>query len=141
MKPALLLLLAWGALRADLAAVRAEPNLEKRSHLAFDNAAAALRRAKEAYAAADIEGAGGFLGEAAASVELGAQALHSTGKNPSRSPKHFKSGEIALRDLLRKLEHFGMDMDEGDRAMLERVRLRVQRVHEELLEGIMGKKK
>ena len=50
MKVALAVLLCCAPLAADLAQVRAEPNLEKRSHAALDLAEKSLRASRQAYA-------------------------------------------------------------------------------------------
>jgi len=125
----------------DLARVEAEPNLEKRAHAALDNADDALRLAREAYAKGDDGGATARLDEVQRSVELADSALKQTGKNPSRSPKHFKQAEMRTRDLLRKLDGFRDQMSVADRAAAERVVEAVQKIHDAWLDGIMGKKK
>jgi broad specificity phosphatase PhoE len=131
----------WAApCRADLAAAKAEPNLEKRSRAALENANHALRKAKEVYAS-DTRRACEWIEEVAESVEISGAALRATGKNPSRNPKHFKQAEIATRDLARKLDHFAKDVDEADRETVQKARARVLHIQDEILEGIMGKKK
>jgi hypothetical protein len=125
----------------DLARVEAEPNLEKRAHAALDNAVEALRQARDAYAKGDDAGTNARLEEVQRSVELAASALEQTGKNPSRSPKHFKQAELRTRDLLRKLDGFRDQMSVADRAAAERVVEAVQKIHDAWLDGIMGKKK
>ena len=125
----------------DLARVEAEPNLEKRAHAALDNADDALRLAREAYAKGDDGVATARLDEILRSVELADNALKQTGKNPSRSPKHFKQAEMRTRDLLRKLDGFRDQMSVADRAAAERVVEAVQKIHDAWLDGIMGKKK
>jgi hypothetical protein len=121
--------------------VEAEPNLEKRAHAALDNADDALRHAREAYAKGDDGGANARLDEIQESVELADSALKQTGKNPSRSPKHFKQAEMRTRDLLRRLDGFRDQMSVADRASAERVVEAVQKIHDAWLDGIMGKKK
>ena len=74
-------------------------------------------------------------------MALADSTLKQTGKNPSRSPQHFKYAELRTRDLLRKLDGFRDDMSVADRPALERVIATVQKIHDALLEGIMGKKK
>jgi hypothetical protein len=65
-----------------------------------------------------------------------------TGKNPRNSPRWFKAAEISTRDLSKKLETFQRDMDFADRPLLDKVKARVQQVHDELLLGLMeGKRK
>lgn len=144
-----MLLLAMGAALGqtaatpdeDLARVGAEPNLEKRAHAALENAEEALKQAREAYAKGDDAAATARLEEVERSVELAASALEQTGKNPSRSPKHFKQAELSTRGLLRKLDNFRDEMSVADRAVEERVAEAVQKIHDAWLDGIMGKKK
>ena len=134
---------AWaGPLRADLKTALAEPNLGKRSKLALDNAAVALKAAREAYGTGDNQAAAAAAGEVQQSVDLAYDSLMKTGKNPRNSPRWFKPAEIATRDLSKKLDSFQRDMDYTDRPLLDQVKARVQQVHEELLLGLMeGKRK
>jgi len=125
----------------ELSRVEAEPNLEKRAHAALDNADDALRRAREAYTKGDDATTNARLDEVEKSVELADTALKQTGKNPSRSPKHFKQAEMRSRDLLRRLDGFRDQMSVSDRAAAERVVEVVQKIHDAWLDGIMGKKK
>jgi hypothetical protein len=131
-----------GDLRADLTGARAERNLEKRSKLALDNALAAYQAARAAYDKGDNERVAAAAAEIEESVDLAYTSLKETGKDPRRSPKWFKRAEIATRDLLRKLEGFQQEMSFSDRPMLDKVKGRVQQVHDDLLLGLMeGKKK
>jgi hypothetical protein len=129
---------AW----ASLDAAKAEPNLEKRSGLALDNASRVLKSAQDAYLAqGDMKQVEASLEEVSASVELAWDSLQQTHKNPSRSPKFFKKAEIDTRELLRRIDDLRAQMSVEDRDPLEKVRAVVQKVHESLLEGIMGGKK
>jgi hypothetical protein len=142
--PAVLMLgCAWaGCLRADLKPALAESNLGKRSKLALDNAAAALKAAREAYATGDNQTVAAAVDEILQSVDLAYDSLMKTGKNPRNSPRWFKAAEISTRDLSKKLETFQRDMDFADRPLLDKVKARVQQVHDELLLGLMeGKRK
>jgi len=130
-----------GASADNLARLQAEPNLEKRAHAALNNAEEALKQARDAYTNGDTAAAESRLEEVEQSVELADSTLKQTGKNPSRSPKHFKYAELRTRDLLRKLDGFRDDMSVADRPVIERVIATVQKIHDALLEGIMGKKK
>jgi monoamine oxidase len=125
----------------DLARVQSEPHPDKRAHMALDNADDALKHARDAYDKGDNEAMPARLQEVERSVELAESSLKQTGKNPSRSPKHFKYAELKTRDLLRKLESFRQGMSVADRPALERVIGTVQKIHDALLEGIMGKNK
>ena len=134
---------AWtGPLRADLKTALAESNLGKRSKLALDNAAVALKTAREAYGKGDNQAVAAAAGEILQSVDFAYDSLIKTGKNPRSSPRWFKAAEISTRDLSRKLDSFQRDMDFADRPLLDQVKARVQQVHDELLLGLMeGKRK
>ena len=134
-------LLSAGTERADLASARTEPDLEKRSRKALSNAATALKTARESYRSAELSKVEAALEEVRESVELADLSLKQTGKQPSRSPRHFKHAEIKTRELLRKLEDFRAEMSIEDRAIADKVRAYVQQVHDQLLLGIMGEKK
>lgn len=126
----------------DLEAARAEPNLEKRSKLALDNAEAALKAARAAYNKDDAAAAAAALEEMRQSVDLARDSLKQTGKDPRSHPKYFKQAEIATRDLLRKMETFQQEMSYLDRSLVDGAKTRVQQVHDELLMGLMeGNKK
>ena len=134
---------AWvGSLRADLKPALAQPNLGKRSKLALDNAAVALKAAREAYGKGDNEKVAAAIAEIQQSVNLAYDSLMQTGKNPRNSPRWFKPAEMATRELSKKLDTLQRDMEYADRAMLDQVKTRVQQVHDELLLGLMeGKQK
>ena len=131
-----------GCLRADLKPALAESNLGKRSKLALDNAAMALKAAREAYAKGDNQKVAAAADEIQQSVDLAYDSLMKTGKNPRNSPRWFKPAEISTRELSKKLDTFQQEMDFADRPLLDKVRARVQQVHDELLLGLMeGKRK
>jgi hypothetical protein len=134
---AILLLPAAGVLHADLKAALAEHDLGKRSKLALDNAAELLKAVRETYQKGDNQGLGPLLKELEDSVNLAWDSLESTGKNPRKSPKWFKSAEIETRNLLKKLESLQHDMGFEERAWLDQVKIRMQKVHDDLLVGLM----
>jgi hypothetical protein len=109
--------------------------------MALDNADQVLRLAKEAYSQGDIQRTQAALEELRDSVLLAHESLRQTGKNPSRSPKHFKHAEIKTRGFLRQLGDFRETMSWEDRDALDQVRAAIEKVHQELLLGIMGGKK
>lgn len=127
---------------ADLQRAMAEPNLEKRSHLALENAKTAYQAMRAAYDKAEMEKVTAAIKEFEESVELSHTSLNQTGKNPRKSPKYFKQAEIATRDLLRRLDTFQREMSFDDRPALDPTIKKLQRIHDELLVGLMeGKKK
>lgn len=140
-------ILGWAALAAaaapaaDLAAALAEPNLEKRSRKALQNAERAFNNARQSYEQGRLKPTLAALEELRESVELAYESLKQTGKDPARSPKHFKHAEIKTRQLLRQLGDFRSRMAVDDREPVDPVYRRVETIHEDLLLGIMGKKK
>src|SRR5262245_36578165 len=107
------------ALAFDLAAVKSEPNLEKRSDRALDNANVALDAARDAYNNGDYDQSQAQLDEVGASVDLAYESLTQTGKDPRRSPKWFKRAELRTRELLRRLEGLRDTVSFADRDRVE----------------------
>ena len=132
--------LIFALLAFDLTAIRQEPNLERRSDLALENAATALTGCSEAYKSGDLEKTMAAAAEIEESVTLAYDSLRDTGKDPRRNPKFFKRAEMTTRQLLRRLDGLIESMSIKDRAILLVVRDRVSDIHDELLNGIMKKK-
>jgi hypothetical protein len=136
-----LFLIPSGVLHADLKRAMAEPNLEKRSGLALENAAAALKAARDAYDRNDTDLVAKDAAEVQESVDLAYESLVQSHKNP-RNSAWYKKAEIATRNLSRRIESFQDNMSYADRPMLDKVKADVQKVHDELLMGVMeGKRK
>jgi hypothetical protein len=125
----------------DLGAVKNEPNPEHRSELALNNANTALDAARTAYDSGDTAKAEMDLEEVKQSVDLAYDSLSSTGKDPRRSPKYFKKAEMSIRLLLRRLEGVAQNFSVADRTGIEQIRDHVSEIHDNLIEGIMSKKK
>ena len=113
---------------ADLSAVMAENNLEKRSEAAVRHAEQVLKTTRKAYDAGDMDKAQAGLSEIGEAVELAWKSLEETGKDPHKKPKYFKKAEIGTRKLLRRLDAFSREMNVADRPMLESLRKRVSGV-------------
>ena len=128
--------------RADLKQALAEPNLEKRSKLALDNAETAYQTLRSAYEKGDNTQTAAAAREITESVDLAYTSLTGTGKDPRKSPKWFKRAEIETRDLLRRLDNFQQQMSFDDRPLVEPAKAKLQQVHDSLLVGLMeGKRK
>ena len=139
-----LVLSLWCAVpaRADLKAALAEPDLEKRSGLALENASDALKAVRQSYDQNDNVLVAALANEIEQSVDLAQTSLQQTGKDPRNHPKWFKRAEITTRDLLRRLETAQQQMSYADRPLLDKVKAQVTKVHDDLLLGLMeGKKK
>jgi hypothetical protein len=131
------LIFAPGLLPADLRIALNEHDLGKRSKLALDNAGAALKEAREAYQKGDDKALAAAALEIEDSVSLAWDSLESTGKNPRKSPRWFKQAEIETRDLLKKLDTLQRDLGFEDRPVLDNAKARLQKVHDDLLKGVM----
>jgi hypothetical protein len=141
--PSILMLLALGLvpatglLHASLKAALAEHDLGRRSKLALDNAGSALKAVREAYQKGDNPEVAEAAREFQESVDLAWDSLESTGKNPRKSPRWFKQAEIETRNLLKKLGTLQDDMGFEDRPVLDKAKARLQKVHDDLLTGLM----
>ena len=124
----------------DLAAIKMEPNLERRSERAIDNASVAMDSARDAATAGDPAKIKAALEELRDSVDLAYQSLVDSGKSARRSPKFFKKAELKTRELMRRLEGLAQAVDSDDRTVVESVRDRVSKVHDDLIQDIMQKK-
>jgi hypothetical protein len=130
-----------GWANADLEAVKLEPNLEKRSDLAMANAGRALDEAREAYRNGENAKMQSALEEIRSSVELAQSSLQETGKHARRSPKHFKRVEMSTRSLLRRLQSFESDVSVEERPAITKLRSDLELIRDQLVLGIMSKKK
>ena len=131
------LISAPGLLPADLKIALNEKDLGRRSKLALDNAAVALKEAREAYQKGDDKLLALAALEIEDSVSLAWDSLESTGKNPRKSPRWFKPAEIETRNLLKKLDSLQQDIGFEDRPVLDKAKARLQKVHDDLLKGVM----
>jgi hypothetical protein len=129
-----------GLLVIDLASVKLEPNPEKRSDLALENANGALDRAREASSAGDAQKLSEALNEVVESVGLAYDSLEASGKE-ARNSRFFKRAEVRTHEMVRRLSDMARAVSLEDQPLIEKVRDRVSEVHDNLLEGIMSKKK
>jgi|SRR5579871_2295199 len=134
--PALIILF----LAVDLASIRTEANLERRSDLALDYAHQAVDTARDSYASGDVSKMRAALVEAGDAVDVSYQSLSETVKNP-RNNKSFKRAELRTRELMRRLDGLAQTVSVDDRDPITKLRDRIAEVHDNLLKGIMSKKK
>lgn len=134
------ILLALFLAVSSLSDVKTEPNPEKRSELALQNANRAIDDARAAYDAGDMPKTDAQLNEVRESVNVSLEALESSGKKP-RNSKYYKHAEIRLREMLRRLSGFRDEMSVEDRKPLDDAAARLQEVHDRLLSAIMSKKR
>jgi hypothetical protein len=121
----------------DLASIKLEPNLDRRSERALDNASSAMDAARDA--ASDEAKLKPALEELRGSVDLCYQSMVESGKG-HRNLRLIKKAELKTREIMRRLEGLAQAVDSEDRALVETVRERVAKVHDDLIQEIMKKK-
>ena len=136
----LAMVLTAQAIHADLADVRNEPNLEKRSEKALENANAAVDEARKAYKSSDLVVFEARLREVEESAALSYQSLEDTGKAARRSPKFFKRAEMKMHALAKRLEALGGDVNFEDRVLVEAARKKLSDLEDKIVFEIMTKK-
>ncbi len=115
------LLLQSMARGTDMASVKAEPNLEKRSELALVYAGEIVSEMRKELHASSTGRIREQLRDFEAAVDLSVDSLMATGKNARNRPKYFKRAEQKMRDLNRRIETLQRDMSIDDRPVLEGV--------------------
>ena len=137
---AILVLFSSVTLFADVAKVKAEPNLERRSALALDEAESLLTAARKSYEGGEIDQFKRELKQTAELIDLSYESLQETGKNARRSPKWFKRAEQRLLYMLRRVDALQRDVAVEDRPLVDPVLKKARDVHDQLLQDIMSKK-
>jgi len=143
---AVLLLLA-GALMAapplvlTFDQIKAEPNPERRARMAIDFAILVERDAEAAYTRNDLEVLGAQLKTVTEAVELADSSFEASHKTPGRNPAPYKYAELRSRELLVRMNDLQKKMDSEERAIIDPAIARVQAIHDEWFEGIMGRKR
>jgi len=135
-----MLLLFTLMLALDLAGIKAEPKLEKRSQLALQFADSAVDSARDLYKKGEIDACRTALGEIETAVQLSYDSLLATGKDPRRNSTPFKDAEKSTRQILRRLDSLSDLMSALDREAVEPAQHTVSDIHDKLIIGIMGKK-
>ena len=125
---------------ADLAEIKAEPSAEKRAMMALDYAGKSLISVREHLQASGIDELKKGLTEFQDAMDLTMESLEATGKNPAKSPNQFKKAELRIREYMRKLKTLEHDLGFEERALLKPVIERVEKIQDQLVQGIMRKK-
>lgn len=125
-------------MRADLGPIRAEKNLFRRARRAVENADRMMDTARDAYQKGQRKAMMNALKELDDSLALAYESLKETGRKPRKISNHYKRAEIGSRKLLRRLEDFRDEMSYTDRAPIDEVIKKVQKIHDQLLRDVMG---
>ena len=124
----------------ELDSIKAERDPERRSDRALDWADRLLSVSRDNYAEGDYKKALAGVNEIRESVDLAQKSLMESHKNPHKS-KYYKKAELRLRELARHLEEFKRESSVDDRPPIDSLIAHVNEVHDELLTGILEKKK
>jgi hypothetical protein len=124
----------------DLAAVKTEPDLNRRSELAMANAEEQIDAARMAYQAGDEAAEAAAVQEIADSVQLCYDALGQTHGEP-RKNRYYKKAELRVSALMRRLSGFRDDVDVDFRGKVDAVLKKISDIHDEMLSDIMSKRK
>ena len=142
MIPALLILIAITGMLAfaDLAEVKAEPDLNRRSELALINADEKIDQARQAYRAGNEAAEITAIQEVAESVTLCYDSLEKTHGAPRKS-RYYKRAELKVSAMMRRLSGFRDEVSFDFRPKVEDVLKRLSDIHDELLSDIMSRRK
>ena len=133
---ALILVLAF----FDLAAVKSEPDLNRRSEMALANAEEKLDAARQAYMAGNDAAEAAAVQEIGESVELCYQSLEQTHGAPRKS-RYYKRAELKVSELMRHLSGFRDEVSYDFRPKVDVVLKKISDIHDQLLSDIMSRKK
>jgi hypothetical protein len=125
---------------ADLASVKTEPDLNRRSELALVNADQKLDEARQAYMAGNDRAEEAAIQEVEESVTLCYATLGQTHGEPRKS-KYYKHAELRVSALMRRLTGFRDEVGFEFRPKIEAVLTKLSDIHDQLISDIMSRKK
>ncbi|MGQ9633978.1 MAG: hypothetical protein ACUVXB_06990 [Bryobacteraceae bacterium] len=123
--------------RADLKRALAEPNLERRARLAWENAETQVKNAAKNYAAGDWEATMEVLKEVCESLALAQKSLVAAVKNP-RNSRSYKNFEVRTRAILKHLGALHERMSFEERQQVEGLVEQIREIHDDALWAVMG---
>ena len=125
---------------ADLATVKLEPDLNRRSELALMNADEKIDAARQAYQAGNEAAEEAAIQEVADSVVLSYDSLEQTHEAPRKS-RYYKRAELKVSALMRRLAGFRDEVSFDFRPRVEAALKKLSDIHDDLLSDIMSRKK
>jgi hypothetical protein len=134
------LLLAAVAATAQLDAVKSEPDPNKRAELAVDQADRDLDAARQAWQNGDWTRTLAALTQMKESAELADASLEQTTRQP-RNNRHYKTVEMKMRTLIRRVDDFRQEVDYEQRDAVKEAETRLQELHDKILDAVMTKKR
>jgi hypothetical protein len=133
-------LLAGVVAAGQLDTVKAEPDLNRRAELAVDQADHALDAARKAWQDGDWSATESALAQLRDAAELSNASLEQT-KQPPRNNRHYKTVEMKMRNLLRRVDAFRLEVDYDQRDAVNQVETRLQELHDKILDAVMTKRR
>lgn len=133
------LLAAVGAM-AQADSVKSVPDPNKRAELAVDRADRDLDAARQAWQGGDWTKAQSALAQMEQSAELADTSLEQTNKQP-RNNRHYKTVELKLKNLIRRVDAFRLEVDYEQRDSVNSVETRLQELHDKILDAVMTKRR
>jgi hypothetical protein len=125
-----------------LAGAASEPDPNKRAELAVDQADHDLDVAREAWQRGDWTSTQAALTGLRASAELADQSLEETDKQKQpRNNHHYKVVELKLRNLIRRVDAFRLEVDYEQRDTVNEVETRLQELHDRILDAVMTRRR
>jgi hypothetical protein len=73
-------------------------------------------------------------------MELARDSFIAAGKTPGRQPGSFKGAELRSHAMLNRLSDLKQKLDLDEQALLDGPIMKVQEIHDDWFDGIMGKK-
>jgi len=125
---------------ADIASVKAEPDLNRRAELALVNADQKIDEARQAYMAGNEHAEEAAIQEVEDSVTLCYATLEQTHSAPRKS-KYYKHAELKVSALMRRLSGFRDEVGFEFRPRIEAVLTKLSDIHDQLISDIMSRKK
>jgi hypothetical protein len=125
---------------ADLAAVKSEPDLNRRSELALTYADEKIDDARQAYQDGNAAAQAADMKEVADSVALCYASLEQTHSAPRKS-KYYKKAELKVSALMRRLNGLRDEVSYDFRPSVDAALMKLSDIHDELITDIMSKKK
>jgi hypothetical protein len=138
----LILLLAGIAAADQLDAVRSEPDPNRRAELAVDQADRDLDATRQAWQSDDWSKAQSALEEMKKAAELAYSSLQQTDKQKQpRNNRHYKTVELKMRNLIRRVDAFRLEVDYEQRDAVNQVETRLQELHDRILDAVMTRRR
>lgn len=139
MRMAVLVLTLSPVLWADVDSLKKEPNPERRSDLALEEADREVDNARQAYKRGDDKAFKALLNTIGTIAQLSYDSLKSTGKSARKHPKYFKRADLKMRGLARRIEGLEQEVGYDDRPPVVTLKNKILELDEQIVLDVMKK--